>query len=74
MEGEGGVGVVGVANSHIVDGLRVLQPLLHRVVGQPDLVPLVDAVEVRGVVEAHVALGDGTQVLHTQLLSTCHAG
>jgi len=63
VEGEGGVGVVGVADPHVVDGLGVLQALLHRVVREPDLVPLVDAVEVGGVVQPHVPLGYGSQVL-----------
>ncbi len=66
MEGEGSVGVVGVAYSDVVDGLGVLQTLLDCVVRQPDLVPLVDPVEVGGVVQAHVALGYGAQVLGTK--------
>jgi hypothetical protein len=68
VEGEGSVGIIGVADPDVVDGLGVLQPLLHSVVRQPDLVPLVDAVEVRGVVQAHVALWYSTQVLGTYRL------
>jgi hypothetical protein len=65
VEGEGSICVIGVADPDVVDCLGVLQPLLHSVVRQPDLVPLVDPVEVRGVVQAHVALWYGAQVLGT---------
>jgi hypothetical protein len=68
VEGEGGVGIIGVADPDVVDGLGVLQPLLDGVVRQPDLVPLVDAVEVGGVVQAHVAFWYGAQVLRTKRL------
>jgi hypothetical protein len=68
VEGEGSVGIVGVADSDVVDGLGVLQPLLDSIVRQPDLVPLVDPVEVGGVVQAHIALWYGAQVLKTKRL------
>ncbi len=68
MEGEGSVGIIGVADPDVIDGLGVLQPLLHSVVRQPDLVPLVDPVEVGGVVQAHVALWYSTQVLRIKIL------
>jgi hypothetical protein len=68
VEGEGSVGVIGVADPDVIDGLGVLQPLLDGIVRQPDLVPLVDAVEVRGVVQAHIALWYGAQVLRTKRL------
>ncbi len=68
VEGEGSVGIVGVSDSDVIDGLGVLQPLLDCIVRQPDLVPLVDPVEVGGVVQAHVPLRYGTQVLRTKRL------
>jgi hypothetical protein len=68
VEGEGSICVIGVADPDVVDGLGVLQPLLDGVVRQPDLVPLVDAVEVGGVVQTHVALWYGTKVLRTKRL------
>ena len=55
VEGEGGVGVVGVADPHVVDGLGVVQLLDVGVVRQPGLVPVVDPVEVGCVVESGVS-------------------
>lgn len=55
MEGERGVGVVEVSDPDVVDGLGVVQLLQVRVVRQPRLVPVVDAVEVARVVQAVVA-------------------
>ena len=62
MEGEGGVGVVEVADAHVVDGLGVVQLKDVRVVREPSLVPIVDAIEIGGVIEAFVAGGNSAQV------------
>ena len=54
VKGEGGVRVVLVTNSNVVDCLGVVELLHVRIVGQPGRVPVVDAVEIRGVIRTLV--------------------
>lgn len=55
MERECGVGVVEISDPDVVDRLGVVELLEVGVVGEPGLVPVVDAVKVGRVVEAGVA-------------------
>lgn len=63
MKGEGGVGVVEVADPHVIHRLGVMQLLQMGIVRQPLRVPVVDAVEIASVVEAIGACWDGSKIL-----------